>query len=97
MIITGTTTQGYEFSIDSEKVKDYRFIKSLAKAMGEDVAPGEKLEAMFKLVETLLGDKEDEFIDYIASKNNGNANTDVVGSEVGEMVKALKEDTETKK
>lgn len=88
--IKGTTSSGYKFSVDAEVFKDWRFLKAVRKANTEG---NEALEASLDMVAILFNDQKEEerFYDFLASKHDGRVPVEVVGKEVGEIMKVIQE------
>ena len=95
--VKGTTTSGFKFAIDADVFKDWRFLRAARKA---DHGTGEEqLDASLELVALLFNDpvEEENFYAFLAEKNGGRVPTEVVGTEVGEIMKVLKEKSEQAK
>ena len=89
--IKGTTTSGFKFSVDAEVFKDFRFLRAIRRANsnnGEDA-----FEASLDMVAILFNNKDEEerFYEFLAEKNGGRVPVEVVGTEVGEIMKVLQE------
>lgn len=89
--VKGKTTSGFAFEIDSDVFKDWRFLEALEDATSDDGA--EQLRASMKLVKVLFNDakQKDAFYEFLAKQNDGRVPVDVVGKEVGEIMKIVTE------
>ena len=88
--VKGTTASGYKFSVDAEVFKDWRFLKAIRKANTDGE---EAFEASLDMVAILFNDQKEEerFYDHLAGQNGGRVPVDVVGKEVGEIMKIIQE------
>lgn len=88
--IKGRTSSGFAFEIDSDVFKDWRFLKAVRKANanGKDA-----LDASLDLVAFLFNDpkEEENFYEFLADQNGGRVPVEVVGKEVGEIMKIVQE------
>lgn len=88
--IKGKTSSGFAFEIDSDVFKDWRFLKAVRKANanGKDA-----LDASLDLVAFLFNDpkEEENFYEFLADQNGGRVPVEVVGKEVGEIMKIVQE------
>ena len=88
--VKGKTKSGFAFEIDSNIFKDWLFLKALKKmtANGDD-----SIDAVGDVIKTLFNDQneEDRLIEFIAQKNDGRVPIDVIGKEVGEIMKIVQE------
>lgn len=88
--VKGKTSSGFAFEIDSDVFKDWRFLKAVRKANanGKDA-----LDASLDLVAFLFNDpkEEENFYEFLAGQNGGRVPVDVVGKEVGEIMKIVQE------
>lgn len=80
----GITKSGYKYSIDDRILKDWRFVTALTKCQ---TAKDEflKLDGLQTMAKLLFGDKYEEFMDFIASKNDGYCPSEVVMTEITEI------------
>lgn len=95
--VKGTTSSGYKFSVDAEVFKDWRFLKAVRKANTEG---NEAFEASLDMVAILFNDQKEEerFYDHLAVQNeDGRVPVDVVGKEVGEIMKIIQEKSKAAK
>lgn len=95
--VKGTTSSGYKFSVDAEVFKDWRFLKAVRKANTEG---NEAFEASLDMVAILFNDQaeEERFYDHLAAQNeDGRVPVDVVGKEVGEIMKIIQEKSKAAK
>lgn len=88
--VKGKTTSGFAFEIDSNVFKDWRFLKAVRKANTEG---NEAFEASLDMVAILFNDQKEEerFYDHLAEQNGGRVPVDVVGKEVGEIMKIVQD------
>lgn len=89
--VRGTTKSGFKFAIDSDVFKDWRFLKAIRKSGNSE---GEaQIDASFEMIELLFNDpkEEERFYQFLADKNGGRVPADVVGQEVGEIMKLVQE------
>lgn len=88
----GKTSSGFSFSVNENIIKDYRFVKLLAEA--DALEPEQELRAVIicsELINMLLGkDGEERLTKHVEKK--GVASFDDVYTEVGEILKLLREE-----
>lgn len=93
----GKTPTGFSFSINEEVLKDYRFVKLLAKI--DNLRDDEDSQVVFicsDLIKMLLGDDgENKLIKHVEKK--GIASFEDVYKELGEILKAIQEQDTTVK
>ena len=89
--VKGTTTSGFEFAVDADVFKDWRFLKAARRA-GSGSAEAQ-FDASLEIVTLLFNDpkEEERFYSFLAEKNGGRVPVEVVGHEVGEIMKAVQE------
>ena len=89
--VKGTTTSGFKFSVDANVFKDWRFLKATRKAGSGDGE--EQIDASLEMVALLFNDpkEEEKFYSFLAKKNGGRVPVEIVGAEVGEIMKAVQE------
>ena len=94
--VKGTTASGFEFSIDAEAFKDWRFLKAVRTANKKG---GDSFEASLDIVTLLFNDQEEEerFYEFLAEQNGGRVPVEVVGKEVGEIMKIVQEKSKAAK
>ena len=80
----GTTKSGYQFNIDNRILKDWRFVSALSSAQ-KGSSEFEKLGAVVEMTKLLFGDTYEAYLEYIASKNNGYCDADVIMEEIKEI------------
>jgi len=97
-MITGKTSSGFEFEIDEESTKNYRFVKATAKAASKSATQEERIEATMQTIPFLLGeDQEEKLVEHLESKaENGIATVEDVMSEVKEIMEVAKENKTVK-
>lgn len=86
-MVTGRTKTGFEYSIDERIVKDYRYVRALARLNRGDSA--EKFLAFDQISTMMLSDKVDDLISHVEKLNDGFAPIEAIGAEVTEMIGAL--------
>lgn len=84
----GITKSGYEYNIDNRILKDWRFVSALTKCQTEK-DDFEKLSGLQNMAQLLFGDKFEEFMDFIASKNDGFCPSDVIMNEITEIFQSV--------
>lgn len=89
--VKGTTSSGFDFSIDADVFKDWRLLKAMRKANSKDGE--EQFDASFEVVSLIFNDPEEEerFYSFLADKNGGRVPAEVVGAEIGEIMKQVRE------
>ena len=96
MIVNGTTKDGYNYSIESDLLKDWRFCHLIARTM----KPKDEHDSIITqnaLVELLIGeDNIDAFAGTIAKSNNGLVPVQAVSDALVEIINALKNDKDVK-
>ena len=80
----GITKSGYKFSINNRILKDWRFVSALTKCQQSKTEFG-KLEGIQEMVKLLFGDKFEEYLAFIASKNDGFCDSDLIMEEIKEI------------
>jgi hypothetical protein len=80
----GTTKSGYQFEIDDRILSDWRFTLALTKCQSKK-NPLDGLEGIQEMAQLLFGDKYAEFMEFIASKNDGYVPAEVVMSEIQDI------------
>ena len=87
--VRGTTKSGFKFSVDSNVFNDWRFVRA-ARRVGDSEA---QIDAGLELVALLFNDpkEEERFYSFLAEKNGGRVPVEVVGTEVGEIMKVIQE------
>ena len=89
--VKGTTSSGFKFAVDGDVFKDWRFLRAIRKANSENAE--EQFDASLEMVSLVFNDaaEEERFYSFLAEKNGGRVPADVVGAEVGEIIKAVQE------
>ena len=88
--VKGTTASGFKFSVDAEVFKDWRFLRAVRRANSDGE---ESFEASLDMVAILFNDQKEEerFYEFLAGKNGGRVPVEVVGNEIGEIMKVIQE------
>lgn len=86
-MVQGKTKTGFEYSIDERIVKDYRYVRALAKLnKGDNI---DKFLAFDQISTLMLGNKVEDLITHIENLNDGYAPIEAIGAEVTEIIGAL--------
>ena len=85
-MVTGKTKTGFEYSIDERIVKDYRYVRALAKLNKGDNA--EKFIAFDEISTLLLGGKVEDLIKHVEGLNGGYAPLEAMAAEMNEIIEA---------
>ena len=80
----GITRSGFKFDIDNRILKDWRFVSALTKCQQSKTEFG-KLEGIQEMVRLLFGDKFEEYLAFVASKNDGFCDSDIIMEEIKEI------------
>lgn len=86
-MVTGKTKTGFEYGIDERIVKDYRYVRALAKLNKGDNT--EKFLAFDQISTLMLGNKVEDLITHIENLNDGYAPIEAIGAEITEIIGAL--------
>lgn len=89
------TTSGFEFEANEHVVNDWRFAKALAGAQGSD--PVRQIDSFSELIALIFGKQEEAYYKHLAEKYDGIVPTDVLGKELGYIVRELQATSETAK
>ena len=81
----GKTKSGFKFDFDERILNDWRFLKAVAKA-DNNSDPSGMLAGTVELVSMIFGDKEDELMKHIASKNDGYVPQDAIKDELLDII-----------
>lgn len=89
--VKGKTKSGFAFEIDENVFSDWRFLKAARRAT--DGTDEEQLDASLELVVLLFNDRKEEerFYKFLADQNGGRVPVEVVGTEVGQIMKIVQE------
>lgn len=86
MIVNGKTSSGFEYSVDTRRVEDFRYVRILAKLSDQTLPDTEKVMYSIEAIETLLGKEDvDKLCEYIAAANDGYAPSEAVIREALEI------------
>lgn len=85
-MITGKTSNGFEYNIDERTLNDYEFVESIVLAEnGEN--PTEKMTAVIKLAKYILGEEgKKTLLNKIKKENDGWVPQEKVYEEVFEII-----------
>lgn len=87
-----TTKTGFTCEVNENVLRDYRFVKAIAKTKSKD--PLTSASALFDLVDLLIGD-DTELIGHCTVE--GIANTEKVSEEITDIISQLGKDETVKK
>lgn len=90
-MIKGKTTSGIAFAINENVKNDTRVLFYLTKMQSKTATEFEQSEALFSLLNVLMGSEENLviFMNEVAAKNNGCCDTKTMMAEVSEIFKSL--------
>lgn len=90
-MVKGKTKSGIKFQMDERIKDDARFLYYLAKAQDEESDMGEKSKAIMGILKLVFGNDDGviNFMNAVASVNDGICNVDVMLSELTEMFDAI--------
>ena len=90
-MVKGKTKSGIKFQLDERIKDDARFLYYLAKAQSDDADMSEKSKAVMGILTLIFGNDEGviNFMNTVASVNEGVCSVDVMLSEITEMFEAL--------
>lgn len=95
-MITGKTSQGFEFKVNENVLNDWKFVKAIRRSESQD--KGERFLGVTDIIVMLLGDEQaDKLADYIAEKNDGTAPINIMYAYVVEILNICKEENESVK
>ena len=90
-MINGVTKSGFSFEVDERVIKDWRFIKSMAKlnkgALGQ-------LEGIVEISSIVLGEKQGLLLEKHIADQDGYIDAKEYEEELTEIIKLLKEEDE---
>lgn len=81
----GITKSGYQYNFDNRILKDWRFVSALTKCQKANGDTFEKLEGIQEMARLLFGDKFEDYMKFIKSKNDGYCPSDVIMNEITEI------------
>ena len=89
-MITGKTSQGYEFTVDPAMLREWKFVKAIRRAESSD--KGQRFIGTIDLITLFLGEEQaDKLAEEIAAKNDGHASVDAMYQVVIEIFDICKE------
>ena len=83
----GITKSGYEYNIDERAFQDWRFVAALADCQKNRNNPLLSLAGVQELTRLAFGKDFENYINYIASKNDGFCPTEIVMLDINEIFK----------
>lgn len=95
-MITGKTSNGFEYSVNEKVIEDWRFIKAIARAESKDKA--EMLSGTVDLCNMILGeDGETRLVEQIKERNGEDfVSAQDIYNVITEIIKALSTNSLTK-
>ena len=95
-MITGRTSQGFDFIVDPRILKEWKFVKAIKRSESSD--DGQRLLGMVDLITMLLGEEQEEKLtEFIVERNDGFASVDNMYAAVVEILTICKEKNEEAK
>ena len=92
-MITGKTSQGFEFKVNEEVLNDWKFVKAIRRSESQD--QGERFLGVTDIIVILLGENQaDKLADYIAEHNGGTAPVNLMYNYAVEILNICKEENE---
>ena len=84
-MITGRTSQGFEFIVDPRILSEWKFVKAIKRS--ESLDDGQKLLGVIDLITMLLGEEQEgKLSEFIAERNDGFASVDNMYAAVVEIL-----------
>ena len=86
-MIEGVTKTGFKYKYDERILNDY----GLLEAIGDFDSSSQKIEqvtALKRIIDYLLGENREAFLEHIAKKNDGFRPLDVMQGEILEIINA---------
>ena len=84
-MVEGITKSGFKYKYDERILNDY----GLLEAIGDFDSSSQKIEqvtALKRIIDYLLGDNREAFLEHIANKNDGFRPLDVMQAEILEII-----------
>jgi hypothetical protein len=90
-MVKGKTSSGYKYSFDESVCQDWRYVKALKNVRKGAKDPEAFLDGATALVEVLFNDHdaEEAYYQFLAEKYGGRVPSEVVFSEVNEIITEL--------
>ena len=85
-MIEGKTKTGFAYSVSENIVKDYRYVRAVAKLRKGDNT--DKFLAFDTLSTLLLGDRVEDLITHVETLHDGFAPIEAVATEMNEIIEA---------
>lgn len=89
MIVEGKTASGFEFAVDSEKLKEWKFLRCMAALMSEDNA--RRVVANVEMPEMLLGQRGLRELEAFLQEKHGRVLSEDVLREAKNVLDLLQE------
>ena len=84
-MITGRTSQGFDFTVDPRILSEWKFVKAIKRS--ESLDDGQKLLGVIDLITMLLGEEQEgKLSEFIAERNDGFASVDNMYAAVVEIL-----------
>lgn len=84
-MVEGKTKSGFAFKYDERILNDYGLLEAIG-AFDESTGKVQQVTALKRMLDYLLGDNKDAFMEHIALKNNGFRPLDVIQTEILEII-----------
>ena len=84
----GTTSTGFEYSINESVITDWRFVSAMAEAESDDAS--KRINGTVNLIKLLLGDDEQRMMDHV-KQEDGSIPFDAINREIVDMLQEIKE------
>ncbi|MBR1689399.1 MAG: hypothetical protein IJ713_01335 [Oscillibacter sp.] len=86
-VTEGTTSTGFAYRFDTERLDDMRFVDVLAELVDPDTPEFEQLIACSQLLTMMLGREQKQALyAHVAERNGGRAPVAAVQTELGEIM-----------
>lgn len=94
-MVKGTTSSGFSFEYDEQRLDDMRFVDILATVADEDAPVFDKIKGASQLLSLLLGaDLKAQLYDHIGKSYGGRVPRDDVETALAEIMAAAGKDAE---
>lgn len=92
MVVTGVTSSGFEYSVNSGITRDFEFVKAMRKTQDSSLSDFERFDNVCYMIECIFHDEKEEerFYSFLADKSeNKRADIDTVVREANEIIEAI--------
>lgn len=86
-MIEGKTKSGFKYKVDERIKTDWRLVKAIADSQNDDM--NVKLKAVVEMIQLVLGDNEELFMQHIMKKNEGFIPMEKVNAEISEIIQSI--------